>query len=422
MDNLTHTLVGAIAGEVAARWTRPVPGGLAPGPRRALLVTLGAVGASLPDIDVLWTLEALTGDKLDYMVHHRGHTHTLLGCLLLAWLLRGAGLLWARWRGHTPAPADRRTIGLLSVSTLLLHLAFDALNNYGIHPFWPFDNRWYYGDAAFIIEPLFWLASLPLLFLLHSHWARGLLVFAILAAAVLVMVLNRADLLHVASVLGAAALLALLAWRLAPRWRAVLAAGAVLCLAGGLLLQARAVARDARAEVAARFPLAQLHDVVHTPDPTQPRCASLLLVMQDGEDYVVHRARHVAAGATAAGRCPDLDAGAATTARWVMRPLPDSAQLLWQGEYRLPLATLRDIARACRGRRFLQFARVPFVQDDADGRRAGDLRFDREAGPGFTELSLPLQPPASCDSPSVLAAPWQPPLLPLLTSPRGPSR
>ncbi len=419
MDNLTHTLVGAIAGEVVARWTRPSSGGLPPARRRALLVTLGAVGSNLPDIDLLWTLEAFTGNQLDYLVHHRGHTHTVLGCLLLAVLLYYAGRGWAAWRKLPVAAGDRRAMAGVSGLALLLHLGFDALNNYGIHPFWPLDNRWYYGDAAFIIEPLFWLASIPLLFLLHSRWARGLLTLAIAAAAALVAVLNRHDAAHVATLLIAAVAIGLLAWRLAPRWQAAFAASTVLCLAGGLLLQARAVAEGVRAQMGALFPQAQLHDVVHTPDPTQPACATLLLVMREGEDYVVRRARHVPAGDEAANRCPDLERQAAATAQWMPVTAPATPQLQWRGEYRLPLDTLRDAARECRGRALLQFARVPFMHASGDGRWAGDLRFDREPGPGFTEVMLPAQPLEHCDSPSPFAAPWQPPLLPLLTTPRG---
>ena len=44
-----------------------------------------------------------------------------------------------------------------------LHIAMDALNSYGVHPFWPWNNRWFYGDTLFIIEPWLWLIILPVL-------------------------------------------------------------------------------------------------------------------------------------------------------------------------------------------------------------------------------------------------------------------
>ena len=52
--------------------------------------------------------------------------------------------------------------------------ALDFTNSYGVHPFWPVDNRWYYGDAVFIVEPLLWACSAPLLFTLRSKVTRAL--------------------------------------------------------------------------------------------------------------------------------------------------------------------------------------------------------------------------------------------------------
>ena len=46
--------------------------------------------------------------------------------------------------------------------TSLLHIGMDFMNNYGVHPFWPVDSRWWYGDSVFIIEPLLWAACAPL--------------------------------------------------------------------------------------------------------------------------------------------------------------------------------------------------------------------------------------------------------------------
>ena len=40
---------------------------------------------------------------------------------------------------------------------LLSHIVADAWNSYGVHPFWPFDNHWYYGDAINIYEPWLWV-------------------------------------------------------------------------------------------------------------------------------------------------------------------------------------------------------------------------------------------------------------------------
>jgi hypothetical protein len=49
LDNLTHTLIGLIAGESVARTTRAREPGLAPDTRRGLFV---AIGGNLPDLDL----------------------------------------------------------------------------------------------------------------------------------------------------------------------------------------------------------------------------------------------------------------------------------------------------------------------------------------------------------------------------------
>jgi hypothetical protein len=53
--------------------------------------------------------------------------------------------------------SGRLRFWLLIAIALASHLALDALNSYGVHPFYPVDNKWYFGDAVFILEPWLWL-------------------------------------------------------------------------------------------------------------------------------------------------------------------------------------------------------------------------------------------------------------------------
>ncbi len=52
MDNLTHTLIGLIAGESVAQSTRAREPGLAPEVRRGLFIAIAAIGGNLPDLDL----------------------------------------------------------------------------------------------------------------------------------------------------------------------------------------------------------------------------------------------------------------------------------------------------------------------------------------------------------------------------------
>ena len=66
------------------------------------------------------------------------------------------------------------------------HLVLDWTNSYGVHPFWPFDDRWRYGDAVFIVEPWLWVVSVPALVAASSaRTVRGLLSLVLLGGVVL---------------------------------------------------------------------------------------------------------------------------------------------------------------------------------------------------------------------------------------------
>lgn len=159
MDNITHTLIGTLVGEVVAR-AAPSNRSNLPAPlRRNLCVTLAAIGSNLPDSDLLYSF---FGGKVNYLLHHRGHTHTIVIALLLGAAVMGITRWWLRRRGLQPSRQDLLLLMGILLFTPLLHIGMDFTNNYGVHPLWPFNNQWFYGDSVFIIEPLFWAACAPL--------------------------------------------------------------------------------------------------------------------------------------------------------------------------------------------------------------------------------------------------------------------
>ncbi|MET0280320.1 MAG: metal-dependent hydrolase [Steroidobacteraceae bacterium] len=418
LDNLTHTLIGVIAGEAVARCTRPSADGLAAQERRNLFVTLAAVASNLPDVDILWTLQGVRTDPLVYLLHHRGHTHTLLGCLGLLLLLQASTLLWLRWRGRKASSRDRWMLGAVSALGLLLHLGMDALNSYGVHPFWPFDNRWYYGDAVFIVEPLYWLAAIPGLFLLRTRCARAVVILAALAALALTTWLHAAQPWYYSSVVGLAVLLALIGWRSPARVAVCAGLAATVMLTGGFMLaSALAGARVAR-DAAASFPGARTRDIVLTPGPTDPRCWDLLLLQTERGQYVARQGRLSLAAAPVAA-CASIQLGsgrsAALTPVHTATPDPAGVKIKWVGQYQMPLAQLAGLVHGdCRAQAAMGFIRAPFVVLQQRGWLLGDLRFDREVEPGFAEPSLPAAPSGHCTG---APAPWLPPRADILRSP-----
>lgn len=147
MDNLTHSLVGAVLGQAGLKR------------RTGLAMPALIIGANLPDVDVgcfLW-LEG-TG----HLAFRRGITHGPPALVLLPLVL--AGLLWGfdRWqarRGTRPAgrlPVRFGWLYALAFIGCLTHPALDWLNVYGIRLLEPFSSQWFYGDMLFIIDPWLW--------------------------------------------------------------------------------------------------------------------------------------------------------------------------------------------------------------------------------------------------------------------------
>ena len=61
----------------------------------------------------------------------------------------------------------------LAALGVVTHPVLDWLNNYGMRWLMPFDGRWFYGDALFIIDPWVWLVLGGSLFLMHARRLRS---------------------------------------------------------------------------------------------------------------------------------------------------------------------------------------------------------------------------------------------------------
>lgn len=156
MDNLTHSLVGLTAAKAGLEK-------LSPG-----ATLLCVLAANSPDCDVAILL---FGDRWDYLQHHRGITHAIIGTTFLAFFLPlifyGVDRLWARVRGHA-AKTKFRGLLIASVIVSATHPLLDWTNNYGVRPLLPWSSRWFYGDLVFIIDPFLWVVLGGAAFLLAS--------------------------------------------------------------------------------------------------------------------------------------------------------------------------------------------------------------------------------------------------------------
>ena len=302
---------------------------------------------------------------------------------------------------------------LLAGSALLgtvLHLSMDALNSYGVHPFWPVQNRWLYGDSVFIVEPLYWVASTPLLLVSRSAVARILIGLVLLAA---VGLSSYSGIVPQTLCAGMALLIAILfffASRVSPRVAASLGIAMTIGITAMFITAGAIAAQRVESLAHSRFPSEQMLDHILTPMPANPVCWDLLLLQRQGDDY---RARHaivsLAPSLLNAHECP-VRANEKQTASVTPPDASNDAAVRWLGEYQTSAALLKRTAgSSCIAARAMQFLRAPFLARLDGAEVIGDLRFDREPQLGFAELEIE-GVPSRCPK----AAPWTPPRQDLL--------
>lgn len=393
MDNLTHGLAGLVVAELACAYeTRQT--GRRP-EWRGLACFTSFLAQNLPDSDFLFI--GLTGGKLGYLVQHRGYTHTLLAVLPLALIALAPAALWLKARRRTLAPRGWAYLLGLAVVGGVMHVAMDGSNDYGVHPLWPLDPRWLYGDAIFIIEPLLWASAIPaLLFLVRTRVAKTLLVLQL--AGILTATFLIRDMVRLPTALLVttwAVLVFVWARRLAPSRLPWLAAGAwATATLLFVLASARAehVVRQAHAEL---HPEATLHDVILTPSPADPLCWRALTVSTTSTTYALRVAGvSLWPSAVTPEDCPrvvrDGTAPLVSEARRSVHGLLEVSHLV------APLSDVRATRTRCDVDTFLRWSRVPFWLFEPDALVVGDLRYDRERELGFAEVSLPRGAPEAC--------------------------
>jgi len=368
MENLTHSLVGAVLAEA----TLPND---ATRTQRTIFFSAGVIAANLPDGDLFYS--NIMSPPLGYLLQHRGYTHTIVGCLALAALVGAFGFI----------PSIRERLGehrqrwwVLIVVALMSHITLDWWNSYGVHPFWPFDDRWFYGDFINIFEPLLWVMLGTVVAMNAVRWVTRISVFLLVAGGVLGIAV--VGLIPFAAAIVAESLLALLLialWPVPRRTRAWMSLG----LSAAFVIVMFALNRVARAEVLRTRPQAAsgaIVDVVLSPAAANPLCWSALTIERDagGDTYTLRRGR------------VSLFSGASPRARCVRESSSTETQ---------SLSRLRRLRRDnCRVAAWLQFGRAPAIQET----HIFDYRF---GGSNFTDMPFT---EGAVPCPRYLT-PWRPP-------------
>ena len=373
MDNITHAFVGAAMAECA------VP--RASSPRtRAVFICAGVIAANAPDVDLLYT--GITETPLGYLLHHRGHSHTLPGLVALA------VVIWSGLRLFPSVKAGVRGLEwrwiLLIAAALLGHVLMDAGNSYGTHLFYPFSARWVYGDAVFVLEPWLWAILGAGLALNAGRMWRALVALLTLlpiAALVYVGLATVGVVLAILATVGAAAF-ATRAWDRQRRAAMTLVATAAVFL---LMFGVSSVAKG-EARRAVQGADGEVVDIVSDANPGVPWCWSVMVLQRAADrpaDALVARRATLSLlpGVWPAASC----ASARLSAQWTDAGAAPSDAIVWHRRWRIDVDELRALyAGNCRVRAWLQFGRVPHV---ANGRIA-DVRFEHPIGQNFTPMAV----------------------------------
>jgi inner membrane protein len=165
LDTLTHALSGALLARAVVPQGRAVP----------RYVAAGFLACAAPDLDFLWT----SGSAVDYVLHHRGITHSLV--LLPAWAV---GVAWLLAKILRDRGGWRAYYGI-AAAALALHIAGDLVTSFGTMILAPFSDWRAEIGTTFIID--LWFSGIIVAGLLASlFWKRSAAIagLAVLAAYV----------------------------------------------------------------------------------------------------------------------------------------------------------------------------------------------------------------------------------------------
>ncbi len=158
MDPITHLTAGALGGQAFRRPLR--------NDRYWLAFCIFA--AWLPDSD---NFVGLLGTEF-YLLYHRGVTHSFLGGLFLA------AVFVAIFRLFVNKISFVRGL-LIAYALILVHIFLDLITSYGTQIFFPFTNARYAVTSIFIIDPIYTLTMLFILYrTFRTQHARNTLAIA----------------------------------------------------------------------------------------------------------------------------------------------------------------------------------------------------------------------------------------------------
>lgn len=371
MDNLTHTLIGVtVAHALPKKYRKPQ------------IYWASVIGNNLPDSDFIHRIWPGTSD-LDYLVHHRGYTHSFF--LMFGLAVFGAAL--ASFLGN---PKGKRQVTretyLFTLLGCFLHIGADFMNSYGVHPFSPFYNQWFYGDFLFIIEPWIWMILLPFASMLAIRKSAKVF-WGTLFAAGLALIWFVPYITLPFKILTTLAGIASF-WIHHHRKNALFAVASVLVIIGCFSSVSWMVKNQLQNSALAPFA-----DIELTPEPANPFCWSSWSKKESEKDYVMRSAviapfpSILSTENCTLWKNVNPDAAAPTA---IDESDPASPTVLWKYEIRLKKSVYQQVFdHSCKFQRLMSFLRFPYLVQSQEGVwRTGDLRYENSIRKNFTGMEI----------------------------------
>ena len=344
----------------------------------ATLLWACILGNNIPDIDVILRPGL---SRLGYLFDHRGYTHTVTFAPIEGVLVAVVAALLTRVHRKLQA-RDWVMLTLVSTLSVLAHIAADFCNDYGVHPFSPFDSHWFYGGFLFILEPLIWAALIPI-------WIRTRA--GQVAAVLFVLLLWFGPQLILPTRLICTAFFACMTlwqWK-RPGLTPALTGLAVVVAA--FLTGSRIVAEKVRSDIALSHPEETITQLVTTPSPGNPFCwrvipVSKVEIAQPDAPifervgvYSVFPKIFPPRGCFKQIQELPTFLGPST--------LTSTESMEWMAEFRSTREELFGLAaNYCRFAQYLRFSRAPFWQKHGDQLLVSDLRYAGRGGASFARF------------------------------------
>ncbi len=390
MDNITHSLIGVAVGDWASRKKATATKVENPTQRR-LWIWSSILANNFPDLDTLYT--SITPAPLGSLLHHRGHTHTLVG-LIPQWFLIMALLYFLRkpLRFQSVLRQDWKIAGVLTAIGLCLHIFADSWNSYGVHPFFPFWNNWVYGDAIFIVEPYIWSILGASLLMTGRTWMRFIpstLLTALLAFGLYVGHINSL------SVLSATIIFVCVASAQHFIKSISLPLIFVSVFVSLSLITSQFLKHNIKQNAPANL---EVVDVILNPEPASPLCWIVARISIHDNLYQVKR------GVLSLWPSvfPPNTCQLAKQSYNNIEEFEDigAQQVFWSEMYEVPLKNFEVLSRLCPARAWMRFARIPLFQNGG----YSDLRFSSRAMRNFSNIE-----PTEIQECPPFIPPWTPP-------------